>query len=52
MSLTAYTRAWSLLLGTESRRWHLNEKLPLFGDEFKSLSQDFTRTVHPFLLRI
>lgn len=29
MSLTEYTRAWSLLLGIESRRWHLKEKLLL-----------------------
>lgn len=33
ISLTAYTRAWSLALGAESRRWHLNEKLLLFDDE-------------------
>jgi hypothetical protein len=52
MSLTAYTKAWSLLFGAESRRWHLNEKLLLFDDELKSMSQDFTRTVHLFLPRI
>ena len=27
MSLTANTNAWSFALGTESRRWHLKEKL-------------------------
>ena len=29
MSLTAYTKVWSLALGVASRRWHLNEKLLL-----------------------